>query len=208
MEFTKYEELILEKGINLADTDLCPADFTNYHGGYGIYQMPRELALLTEYLMTLDINTYVEVGIWQGGTFRFLTEMLLTKNPELVAIGIDIKWPASLTIWLANAVTKRLMCIGRSDIILGRLFDVDVIDVVLIDGGHEYHQVKADYLACYPKARYIIFADIVNKKTPDVNRLWRELKQWSGVKVLKEIIAPYYEYRGSYGFGIIKGGKV
>jgi hypothetical protein len=134
----------------------------------GIYQTPRQIAECIMELLKYDINTYLEVGIFQGGSYLLITNFLKLKNPNIKCIGIDISreyMPKDVEPYIDNYT------IGTSKDFSGQKFDL-----VFIDGDHSLKGALTDWLNVGQFAKIAMFHDIVQPTYPDLIYFWNCLK--------------------------------
>lgn len=134
----------------------------------GIYQTPGQLAAAVKELLKHEINSYCEVGVYHGGNFLFLSEILKAKNPECICLGIDIDG-RFLHPALKDEFTTH---IGTSKDLKGHKFDL-----VHIDADHAYNSVKEDWQNLGQYAKICMFHDINDETVPGVVKFWNEVKQ-------------------------------
>jgi hypothetical protein len=141
----------------------------------GIYQTPDQIAKALVYLSDFPISTYLEVGVFQGGNFLFVSEYLHRFNPNIRCIGIDptaasflnneIQWVIEKEVWITfKPIT--------SDSIQGQEFDV-----VFIDGEHTTEWINKDWNNVGKFAKLALIHDIQETTCPDIIEFWSELKK-------------------------------
>lgn len=166
----------------------------------GMYQTPDQIAEALIYLSGFEINSYLEIGIFQGGTFLFVSEYLRRFNPGIKCLGIDptgylndeIREIIEKEIWLTfKSVT--------SDKLIGQEFDL-----VFIDGEHTAEWAKADWENAGKHAKICMIHDIQEMSCPGVMQVWEEIKGKRPVTFL-----AHTSEHPSQGIGIIhkKGEK-
>ncbi len=163
----------------------------------GIYQVPVQLASALVYLSKFSINSYCEIGVFQGGTFLFVSEYLRRFNPQIRCIGIDptdylnkeIAGIMGNEYWLSfNHIT--------SDGLNGIKFDL-----VFIDGEHFGGWTARDYENVGRYAKICMFHDIQETTCPEVMSFWQSLKETEEKKIIE-----YLEHSASVplqGIGIL-----
>jgi hypothetical protein len=55
----------------------------------GMYQTPNQIAKALVYLSEFKIESYLEIGVFQGGNFIFVSEYLRRFNPDIKCTGLD-----------------------------------------------------------------------------------------------------------------------
>lgn len=163
----------------------------------GIYQTPTQIAPALVYLSEFKTKSYLEIGVFQGGNFLFVSEYLKRFNPSIQCLGIDptgylnpkVREIIELSDWMRFASVT-------SNQIAGRKFDL-----VFIDGDHSKEWVEADYNNVGRHAKICMIHDINEESCPDVAAFWKGL---SGDKI-EFIETP--SGRPLQGIGIVKKGK-
>jgi hypothetical protein len=141
----------------------------------GIYQTPIQIAGALAFLSEFKIESYLEIGVFQGGNFLFVTEYLRRFNPEIKCLGIDptgflnpdVKELTELSEW-------RRIAQVTSDKLGDRKFDC-----VFIDGDHSAEWVRADYQNAGRRAKVCLIHDIQEPDCPAVVEFWNDLKRTS-----------------------------
>lgn len=198
---TKHiEDIICSFGLN-PDTRF-PAYFDRYgipnyyaqcfHSGeLMLWQKPNELSRAIYHLISkYTIESFLEIGTYKAATFIVMREFLKLKNTNLISMSIDPY--ADINPEILNVFDINLKKITIDNV-------NNQFDLIFIDGNHAYNYVRNDYeksLKLNPKL--IMFHDIIGKPTPDVIRLWTEIKH---------IHKNYYEFTDNQpvmGIGIIE----
>lgn len=152
----------------------------------GIYQTPDQIGKALVFLSDFKINSYLEIGVFQGGNFLFVSEYLRRFNPEIKCLGIDptsylnpeIREITELSDWLRIASVT-------SDKLSGRKYDL-----VFIDGDHSADWVKRDYESVGKHAKFCMIHDIQEAACPDVMAFWASLKGRSKMKIVEFLDTP------------------
>lgn len=206
-----YVQDILEKGIYFKNDNLkfnpYPKEILRYKltDGYCIYQHPLQLSALLEWLEDKDINSYLEIGVFFGGTFRYISEFLLRKNKEALCIGIDIKPPTNQikemsdrgeVVYIKGDSFRLATIENVSDVLANR-----PLDLCLIDGDHRYSSIESDWGHYGQRAKYCMFHDIYAHNVPDVSRFWNE-KIKPNYKTI-EFDQTYEGHEPHFGIGVV-----
>jgi len=139
----------------------------------GIYQIPKQLAQALIYLSSKKINSYCEIGIFQGGNFVFVSEYLRKFNPDIKCVGIDptnYLNPEIRSYLDENEWMQFKSC--TSDDIAGEKFDL-----VLIDGNHIDGWVNKDWENLGKHASICMIHDIQEPSCQEVIEFWGDLKE-------------------------------
>lgn len=146
----------------------------------GIYQTPDQIAKALVYLSEFEINSYLEIGIFQGGNFIFVSEYLRRFNPDIECLGID---PTQYLNDEVRAVIETEMFLTfksiTSDHLAGKEFDL-----VFIDGEHTGGWVKRDYENVGKFAKICMFHDVQESSCPEVIQFWESIKDKKSVMFL------------------------
>jgi hypothetical protein len=166
----------------------------------GIYQTPNQIAKTLVYLSDFEIKTYLEVGVFQGGNFLFVSEYLKRFNPNIRCIGIDPMGFLNPEIKeiIEKDISMSIKSITTNEII-GQEFDL-----VFIDGEHTAEWVNRDWNNVGKQAKICILHDIQEPSCPDVIEFWNKLKQ-SKKKTIEFLDCTSKE--PSQGIGIIHNQK-
>lgn len=162
----------------------------------GIYQTPDQLAKALVYLSDFQINSYLEIGVFQGGNFLFVSEYLKRFNPSIRCIGID---PTGFLNPEIQAIVEKEIYISfksiTSDFISGQQFDL-----VFIDGDHSEEWINKDWDNIGKKSKICIFHDVQEPSCPDAVKFWNQIKS-SKRKVVEFLDCTSKE--PSQGIGIV-----
>jgi len=141
----------------------------------GIFQTPKQLSMCLMDLLKYDeINSYLEIGIYQGGTYLLISELLKKKNPNCVCNALDIT-DVYLTQNMRNSIDGFIL--GDSSSIKGKEYDL-----VFIDGDHSFKGLIKDWENIGKYANMIMFHDINNRLCPDVMNFWTFMKVGNSCK--------------------------
>jgi hypothetical protein len=112
---------------------------------------PGERLLLEKILERQEINFYLEIGVWYGGSL-----CLASKYCDKV-VGIDIDKEVLSRFPMPS---NGQVVIGNSSVELPRLLlsPVDAPDLILVDGDHSFQQVYSDIslIALHAKKRTVV----------------------------------------------------
>lgn len=208
-----YEKLVKELGLYLDTNNIrsMPKSWLPFiknwqkYCNYGLHswQEPTQFAnllyFLSDYLSNNKINSYLEIGVKHGGTFIWLDSMIRFFNNELVSYAIDIN-PYGNIFLEYSKITNNINFIRADSTDPNLWYNLpNTIDIILIDGNHNYDYVLSDYQnALYKKPKILLFHDINNQLCPGVVKLWQNIIQ----NKIKNI--DYYEFitDNCYYFGL------
>jgi len=164
------------------------------HLGTGLhpFQWPCQLAPYLVALSRLPIRTYLELGVFQGGTFVITVEYLrrTTGLQRAVAVDIDRMLGTRRYARRARGVEVVQMASGTPD--FDRLVQGVRPDLVLIDADHSLAAVRRDWESVRDVAPVVAFHDIIDNASPGVRRFWREVReQHADEWVFEEFTAQY-----------------
>jgi hypothetical protein len=139
----------------------------------GIYQTPSQFAQALVYLSAFNIKSYLEVGVFQGGTFLFISEYLRRFNPVIKCDGID---PTGyLNPEIAEIIEREPwmnFIPATSNALKGKEYDL-----VLIDGDHENGWPHRDWENVGKFAKVCMIHDIQETTCQEPVDLWAALKE-------------------------------
>lgn len=186
----KKEQLInwirFEAGSSNPDYFLCKTA-----GGLKLQQIPEEFAELLLFLKDKRIETYLELGIGNGGSFSVMCYFLQRKLEKAVAVD-DFSYRNQIqqSVIEVNAMIQQLdidadiMFINSTtDAYFNHLVGKvphETFDTIFIDADHSYQGARKDYdnaLKHINKGGLIIFHDINSNACPGIKQLWSEVKK-------------------------------
>lgn len=179
--------------VHAAGSDHLPTFGGSFEGGYGIQQVPEELARLTCLLAAYaPFRDSLEIGIAAGGTTRFLREHVDIARTTVIDDGRHPRFPTwslnrhhvpVLSEFIGDSHSR-----GARDFLtgLGRAFDL-----VAIDGDHSPAGVRADWRLVQPflaPGALVWFHDVTCVHCPGVIALWRELRDFYPVLLETDVL--------------------
>ena len=139
-----------------------------------ILQNRDELIRFCEWIEEQDIRSYLEIGIWTGRLFCALHRMFgfdpaAACDPLWArSLGLPVRLPKGVKLHRGMSDSESYIEFRRA---LGH------IDLVMIDGDHDYDAVSRDFeINRAMPHRFLAFHDIVgSNQTEGVRRFWEEL---------------------------------
>lgn len=170
-------------------------------------QNREELLGLCELMEREEVSSYLEIGVWTGGTVRAICGLFPAMRVAACdqgyaeTLGLSIRLPARVDFFRGDSESEGYR---RWREALGQ------VDLVLIDANHAYHAVKRDFERerGLPH-RMLALHDITGatRQTTGVRRLWEEIND--GFKL--EIVRPHPEIgleRSRMGIGVWSAGPI
>jgi hypothetical protein len=170
----------------------------------GLYQTPAQLAEALIILSYDSINTYCEIGVFQGGGLLFISEYLRRFNPNLTSVGIDTRpdWlsPETQVYFVESEAcrdsSRYTYLVGESDLVKGKTFDL-----CFIDGDHSLAGLQKDWANVGQYANVCMFHDIQEPAVPDVGLFWDWIKKHRGYDFIECV--QYTSPQPTQGIGIL-----
>jgi len=135
----------------------------------GLWQHPEEFADLCLILKNYKINSFLNIGTFNGYSFKFLSNFL-NRYQETKCITVD-------SINHNPIIDKRFTYLNTTS----QDFIAQKFDLVFIDGDHEYSSVRKDYENVGQYAKICVFHDIkdefcINLSNGGPPKFWNEIK--------------------------------
>jgi hypothetical protein len=154
--FKSVEEIradILSCGLYSDHRPIYAEKYQPYFSATGLWQQPDELAALLHYLQWQRIQSFLNIGTFNGRTFKFIADFLAVTNPNIRCVTVDVEAHDNL---IQDARYKYV--IGTSDDFTGQHFDL-----VFIDGDHTYPAALRDFENVGRFAQFCVFHDIADQ---------------------------------------------
>jgi hypothetical protein len=163
--------------------------YSNKKGNLTLQQIPQEYVNLLDVFKNNNINSYLELGVANGGSF-FLNSIFLQKTCNVLHCVDNLAYKDTHIKQTKSKITDKVERLKKlfpekeihffnttTDLFFteNKLY----YDCIFIDADHSYDGVSKDFknaLKCINKHGIIIFHDIGNKDT-GVAQLWSEIKQ-------------------------------
>ena len=162
--------------------------YCNTSGNLQLQQIPEEYSKFLNFIKDKKINSYLELGVGNGGSF-LISSIFLQKTATRLHCVDSIAERDSHVKQTEEKIMSKINILKRlftskdiqffnstTDTFFTR--NNTMYDCIFIDADHTYDGVKNDYINAIKfinKGGYIIFHDIANKGT-GVNELWEEIK--------------------------------
>jgi hypothetical protein len=176
----------------------------------GIYQTPIQFAKYLKFLEDFEINSYLEIGVFRGGTLLFMKYFLESRNPDVLIVGIDpnqneheslreIIWPNMLRCTSFDIFENGVYFSENREPFIAQDRGIINFDLVLIDGDHSYKWCMDDYINIGRFAKLCAFHDIIEPSCSDVEKFWNEVKVGKNYVEFTETLGGYKHH----GIGVI-----
>ena len=163
----------------------------------GIYQTPDQIAKALVYLSDFKINSFLEIGVFQGGNFIFMSEYLKRFNPGIKCLGID---PTDFLNPEIHAIIESEDWLTFCKVTSDDIGEVkQKFDLVFIDGEHRDGWAERDYNNVGKYAKICMIHDIQETTCPEIVGFWQKLRKE------KVEFLDYTSEVPTQGIGIVKG---
>lgn len=167
----------------------------------GMLQQPRQLAAALVHLSEYPINTYLEIGTFNGVCTTFIAAYLRAFNPLFSGVTVDIaRKPLDDVAPILEFLGVKHH-LGTSESFKGEKFDL-----CFIDGDHTLKGVSTDYENVGKYAKTVMFHDIYDtwveqRDGVGVKQFWTELRQKYPEKCYEFVFHP--EGQPYFGIGVL-----
>lgn len=201
------KELIPSLGLNDELLHEQPTELSNFYGkglGLKIWQYPNQFSKYLNLLNTFkeNINSYLEIGCRNGGTFALTCEYL---SPLSNAVAVDIiDATETIKAYIEETEWAQYKKVDSHSEEFYSFMDDNFFDLILIDGDHSYEGVKQDAEATRIQSNIQVYHDIHSDACPGVKKYWEEIKSTKvGEYNFYEFIDQYDSVVGNYlGIGV------
>lgn len=161
----------------------------------GLQQNPVEFADYLRFLADKQIDTYLEIGTFCGGTFIATMEYLKKIGRKPHGVACDVANRENTFAYYNDFGNCEVHNINSASVNFDLLLGERKFDLAFVDGDHNYNGVKNDWEKVKTRARIVTFHDIAYAS--GVIQLWKEIKA-AGYKT-QEFIYP----GKSLGIGVV-----
>jgi hypothetical protein len=177
----EMRRVIAESGLNGEFAGDWPPELHKYLGvGMNIWQYPVQFADYLIFLSHFKIESYLEIGVRDGGTMVLTVEYLSRFNTFKEAIGVDIalNFPTVDEARRFNPVYSAVWCSSQTDK-FKKFMECYHFDMVMVDGEHSVVGMNNDFdNAKAGGAKLITCHDICNAgMTDECVKGWGEIKR-------------------------------
>lgn len=141
------------------------------------WQNEEEFAEFLKFIYNFKspIKSYLEIGCRWGGTFIIISEILKRKESVNLYANDLITISENLINYETQQPFKYLQCDSLN--LTEELKTTEQIDMIFIDGDHNYEHIMKDYkFALEKNPKLIIFHDICAEICPGAIKSWNEIK--------------------------------
>tara|TARA_R110001592_G_scaffold281222_1_gene548672 strand:+ start:1442 stop:2764 length:1323 start_codon:yes stop_codon:yes gene_type:complete len=186
---TKFNNTDVIKWLTYEAGSQDPANFFGaVKGNLNLQQIPYEYVNMLDFLRNQKIESYLELGVGNGGSF-FTNGLFIGKDCKIFKAVDSIAYADTHIQQTEKKIMNKVNVLaellpGSEVNFYNKLTDDffsannDTFDCIFIDADHSYEGVKKDYdnaLKCINKGGVLIFHDIGNTDT-GVAELWSEIK--------------------------------
>ena len=187
-------ELLPELGLSDVNRNWYPPFLQPFCGkGVQSFQQPNQFSRYLCHLSRYKISSYLEIGVWQGGTFIITLEYLSRFNDIRCALAIDTN--IQLLMRQYALMNDRVLLHEGDSKTPEALAMVarDWWDLALVDGDHSEEGCFADYRAVRNAAGMIALHDIHSDVCPAVTSVWKRLSDIYPRQCLYEFTEQYFD---------------
>lgn len=168
------EDAIRRAGVYPAQE--IPSSVWTVGSGLGICQHPNQFAPYLVALSGLKIRSYVEIGVWVGGTFAWTVEYLRRFGlKKALAVDIEVKDTVHDYCHSTGGYATCLEAPSTSKEAQATIRKAKP-DLILVDGDHTEEGARADWEFAASVAPYVAVHDIVGSGFPGVIKVWNEIE--------------------------------
>lgn len=137
-----------------------------------IEQSPWELAAFSQWVEDQGgIGSYMEIGVSNGGTLRYIVDMFKPRRIYAADINKPKQLPPGTNFFHGSTFSPEFK---------EWIKNIGYVDLILIDADHKFESVTNDYEICKQYGKHIAFHDICGLRD-----CAGSAKHWNEVKVGK-----------------------
>lgn len=189
-------------GLTLGTPEYFPPELQRFRGqGLRCYQYPNQLAPYLTTLAVLPIRSYLELGVFDGGTFIATVEYLRRVGQVDRAIAVDVDAMRAVRAYGKSAPWVDVAQLASGTPAFDALISEANPDLVLIDGDHSLAAVRRDLASVVDHAAVAIaMHDIADTASPGVRQTWDRFRAEGGAEwEFHEFTAQYAEVTARFG---------
>ncbi len=200
-------DLLPRLGFYAGRPEFFPAHLRHAVGrGVQAWQWPNQLGPYLAEVARHDVRTYLEVGVFRGGTFVITVELLRRLGTLRTAAAVDLLRLPAIHRYAAEAPEVVVRRYDTRDPRFARFVEGLRPDFALVDGDHSEEGCQRDLDVVRPHARLIALHDISEANHPGVRAVWDRLRrEHAGEYDFHEFTAQYEGIAGTpphMGFGL------
>jgi hypothetical protein len=139
----------------------------------GLQQNPIEFSEYLNFLTDKQIDQYLEIGTFCGGTFVATMEWLKKCGRKPFGMAFDVGNRESTFAYANDFGGCEIHNVNSTSVNFDLLLGDKQFDLAFIDGDHNYEGVKSDWEKMKTRSRFISFHDI--RYAHGVVQLWKEI---------------------------------
>jgi hypothetical protein len=172
------ENLLIRLGLNDEGIEEFPPELHPFLGqGLRVWQYPSQFSKYLVKIATLDIRSYMELGVRHGGSFVTTVEVLQRFGRLDFAVAVDIIPCPAMDQYATMNPRIEFACLNtQSPAFAALLARLHAIDLVFIDSHHEESQCRQELAELRNCTNMIALHDVFNVGCPGIGKVWEEIK--------------------------------
>ena len=166
------------------------------------WQAPNQFSRYLSHLARYPIGSYLELGVWHGGTFVVTVEYLSRFNSPIRATAMDrYDSPGVRHFGRLRPEVEFVQMDTTLPEFAGEIESRGPFDLVLVDADHAYEPCRHDVDVVRDHANIVALHDMVDGTCAGVRQVWREMKsEWADDWEFFEFTEQYDEVVRNFGF--------